>query len=76
MAVMGKPVMTLSECVRVMREAGFRTSEKAIADGIEKGYYPFGRIKGVGPTGRRATEIYRVKFEAWMQEMTGVEVGA
>ena len=74
MAGMKKPVLTLHECVAELRALGVRTSPNTIATGIERGDYPFGIIKSVGPTGRRYTEIYRVKFEAWVKETYGVEV--
>ena len=64
-----RPVMTLNECTQEMRALGFRTSPATICNGIESGVYPFGVIKSISPNGRRATEIYRVKFEAWLREM-------
>lgn len=70
---MSRPIMTLAECTEEMRAKGFRTSPARIRNGLESGLYPFGRIISVGATGRKATEIYRVKFEAWLREMCGEE---
>ena len=64
-----RPVMTLNECTQVLRSLGVRTSPATICNSIENGVYPFGVIKSVGPNGRRSTEIYRVKFDAWLREM-------
>ena len=66
------PQMSASECVKVMREAGFRISVMTLMDGLENGYYPFGRIKSIGGTGRRTPEIYRGDFERWLKEKLGV----
>lgn len=67
---MQRPIMTLNEVVRAMRVAGFRTSEKVIADGIADGRYPFGAMISVGGTGRRRFEIYRADFGKWLDEKT------
>lgn len=66
---MAKPVITLNECVNIMRDHGFRMTASRLRDDIESGAYPFGRIISIGPNGRRQTEIYRVKLEAWLKEM-------
>lgn len=66
-----KPVMTLKECAEELRRLGVRTSETAIADALEAGIYPFGRLKSLGKTGRRTFEIWRVDFERWLRERTG-----
>ena len=71
---MQKPIMTLSECARELRRLGVRTSNQRICDGLEKGVYPFGAIFSVGPSGRRTTVIYWVKFNAWVKENLGVEL--
>lgn len=67
-----KPQMSASECVEAMRTVGFRISVMALMDGLEEGYYPFGRIKSRGVTGRRTPEIYRGDFERWLKEKLGV----
>ena len=63
---MQKITMTITEVYYAMREAGIRCSPKMISAGIASGVYPFGRIVGTGPTGRKQTEIFRVDFEAWL----------
>lgn len=70
---MARPIMTLQECAEAMRAKGFRTSTARIRNNLESGAYPFGRIVSVGATGRRNTEIFRVKFEAWLREVCGEE---
>lgn len=62
-----KPTMTLAECAAAMREHGIHCSASGIADGIESGAYPFGRIKSTGPTGRRTAEIFTDKFYSWIK---------
>ena len=59
--------MTLRDVYYAMAAAGIRCSEKVIADGIECGAYPFGRIVNKGETGRRTVQIFRVDFEAWLE---------
>lgn len=58
--------MTLRECVEAMRDLGIRCSPTLVGDAIERGVYPFGRVKAVGKTGKRAFEIWRVDFEDWI----------
>lgn len=70
---MPTPTMTLKECAVAMRERNIPCTETGIADAIELGIYPFGRIKHVGKTGRRSIEIWRVDFERWLKERTGGE---
>lgn len=65
------PQLTASQAVREMRAMGFKLNVPDLMDGIEQGYYPFGRIKRRGATGRRTPEIYRVDFERWIKEKTG-----
>lgn len=59
--------MTLRDVCRAMSAAGIRCTEKVIADGIDCGAYPFGRIISRGETGRRTVQIFRVDFEAWLE---------
>lgn len=68
-----KLTVTLHECEDILRSYGIRCSASGIADGIESGAYPFGRIKGVGPSGMRQTEIFRVDLMNWLREK-GAEV--
>lgn len=65
---MPTPMMTLKDCVVEMRTYGIKCKEMDVADAIEDGTYPFGRLKRVGNTGRRTFEIWRVDFERWLRE--------
>lgn len=65
---MPTPTMTLKDCATEMRDCGIRCTEMDIADAIESGIYPFGRVKRRGNTGRRTLEIWRVDFERWLAE--------
>lgn len=67
---MQAPTMTLKDCTEAMRGYGIPCTERDIADAIEQGIYPFGRIKRRGTTGRRTFEIWRVDFERWLSERT------
>lgn len=66
-----KPTMTLHECANAMRAAGIACSPRGIADSIQDGIYPFGRIKSIGEGGNRRFEIWRVDFERWLSEKIG-----
>jgi hypothetical protein len=70
---MQKLTMTLMEVYHKMREVGIRCSPKSISAGIASGAYPFGRVVSVGETGRRALEIFRVDFDAWLKSKTPKE---
>ena len=63
---MPKLTMTLREVQYEMRAAGIPCSVQSISAGIASGAYPFGRVVGVGPSGRRTLEVFRVDFEAWL----------
>ncbi len=65
---MNKLTVTLHECEDILRSYGIRCSAAGIAEGIESGAYPFGRIKRVGRSGRRDTEIFRVDLMNWLRE--------
>lgn len=65
-----QPTMTLNECANAMRDRGIPCSPRGIADAIERGEYPFGRVKHNGKK-RRAFEIFRVDFEAWLDGKVG-----
>ncbi len=69
---MGKPVMTLTECTAELRRYGIRCSPMEVGDCIEKGIYPFGRLK-CATDKRRTFEIWRMDFEAWLKEK-GVKI--
>lgn len=68
-----KPTMSLKDCTAAMRRCGIRCSPLRIAEAIELGIYPFGRVVSVGDTGRRTFEIWRVDFEKWLKERTNEE---
>lgn len=61
-----KITMTIMDVYHEMREAGISTSPTRISAGIASGAYPFGKVIGIGETGRRTVEIYRVDFNAWL----------
>ena len=60
--------MTIPEVARDMRQEGFPISERFLAEGIETGEYPFGRVLRTGPTGRRTFLINRRDYENWKNE--------
>ena len=62
-----KLTMTISELYQEMREVGIPCSPNSIANGIESGAYPFGRVVCTGETGRRRIEVFRVDFLAWLR---------
>ncbi len=64
---MEKLTMTCREAYYAMRKAGIRSSPERISAGIASGYYPFGSVVNVGPTGRKTIEIYSVDFYAWLE---------
>ncbi len=64
--------MTLEEVAQAMRNVGISISKISLADGIQNGLYPFGRVRRCGPTGRRTFEIPRLKFKQWLEEEFGV----
>ncbi len=67
-----KPTMTLQEVACAMRNAGIHCSAAGVAEAIEKGIYPFGRVKKVSDrTGYRSFEIFTVDFQRWLDEKTG-----
>ena len=70
---MPKLTMTLMDVYYAMRAVGIRCSPTSISAGIASGAYPFGRVVSVGETGRRALEIFRVDFDAWLQSKTPKE---
>lgn len=68
-----RPEMTVAEVAGEMRAAGFHVSNKAVVDRIESGLYPFGRVIGVGRSGRRTIHVLRVDFQRWLEEVTKYE---
>lgn len=67
------PEMTVADVAGEMRAAGFHVSNKAIVDRIASGLYPFGRIIGVGRSGRRTVHVLRVDFQRWLENVTRYE---
>lgn len=63
-----KLTVPLEEAAQLLRRAGMRISSAELATGIAAGRYSFGRLIGVGPTGRRRTEIFRVDLLRWIAE--------
>lgn len=57
--------LNLHECVQMFRTYGLKTSEMAIAAGIEQKVYPFGVC--IQLSGRRF-EIYKALVEKWLKE--------
>lgn len=62
-----KLTMTIMEVYLAMRDAGIPNSPKKISAGIASGAYPFGRVVGVGETGRKTIEVFRVDFQRWLK---------
>ena len=67
---MAKLTMTVHEVVQAMRQVGIQCTPRIVSDGIASGMYPFGTVVGVGETGRRTLQIFRVDFEAWIESKT------
>lgn len=65
-----KPTMTLNEVLSEMRAAGIPCSCTSVADAIEHGIYPFGRVKSYGKCGNRRFEIFTVDFRKWLKGRT------
>ena len=57
--------MTVADTVKVMRDAGIKSSPDRVMAGIEQGVYPWGDcIKLRSPE----YTVYRKVFEQWMKE--------
>lgn len=57
--------MTVADAVKVMREAGIKTSPDRVMTGIEQGVYPWGDcIKMRSPE----YTVYCKMFEQWLKE--------
>ena len=63
-------MISATQAVQLLRERGIRMSVPRLIHGIEAGYYSFGRVVGVGESGRRTVEIYQKPFTEWMEEVT------
>lgn len=65
-----KPKMTLLDVCNDMRSRGAGMTQKTVADGIESGAFPFGKILSV-TNGRRHLLILRKDYETWANENLG-----
>ena len=69
-----KLTVTINEALEIMRNAGVPVSGVTLADGIESGVYPFGRlVRKSETTGRRTFEIFRVDLLRWLESKTPKE---
>lgn len=59
--------MTLEDVCKLFRSYGIPMEVIRLADDIEAGIYPFGRLVKVSPTGRRTFEIWRCDVEAFIK---------
>ncbi len=65
---MAKPRMTVAEVCRDLRNCGMGLTHKTVSDGIASGLFPFGKLIGVNPSGRRTFMILRKDYEKWKEE--------
>lgn len=63
-----KLTMTVAEVARELHQFGMRASPTYVANAIESGHFPFGRLVSTGAAGRRTFEIFRVDFQRWLEE--------
>lgn len=68
-----KLTLSINETLAIMREAGVPASGASLADGIESGAYPFGRLVRKSESGRRTFEIFVVDLRRWLEEKTPKE---
>lgn len=68
---MNKPKMTLQDVFDDMKKRGFLLNYRSFQSGLEQGMFPFVRILGVGPSGRRTYMIFRKDYEIWADEYLG-----
>lgn len=59
--------MTLEDVCKLFRSYGIPMEITRLADDIEAGIYPFGRLIKKSPTGRRTFEIWRVDVESFIK---------
>lgn len=65
---MGKFKMTLDDVVLDMRDRGMKMGKKTLADAIESGYFPFGKVISTGANGVRNILIMRKDYENWADQ--------
>lgn len=58
--------MTLDDVCKLFRSYGIPMEATRLADDIESGYYPFGRLVKKSPNGRRTFEIWRIDVENYI----------
>jgi hypothetical protein len=68
---MANPRMTLKDVADDMRSRGCGLALHTIADRIEDGTFPFGKITSTGNSGRRTFLIFRKDYESWAAEYLG-----
>jgi len=59
--------MTLEDVCKLFRSYGIPMEVRRLADGMENGAYPFGRLIRKSPNGRRTFEIWRCDVEAFIE---------
>ena len=69
---MANPRMTLKDVADDMRSRGCGLARRTIADRIEDGTFPFGKITSTGNSGRITFIIFRKDYESWADEYLGV----
>lgn len=62
------PRITINETLQEFRKAGIHISQSVLADGIEDGTYPFGRLIAK-TSSRRTFEIWRKDVEAFLASL-------
>lgn len=65
--------VTVNETLSILRAAGMPATASTLADGIESGVYPFGRMVRKSESGRRTFEIFRVDLMSWIDSKTPKE---
>ena len=73
---MKKQKMSIAEVCADMRLWGFSISQKTLANGIESGIFPFGRVLSISETGIRHILIMRNDYEKWKEEMINGKAGS
>lgn len=67
--------MTLGDVCRLFRQHGIPVEASQLADDIEAGIYPFGRLVKKSPTTQRRTfQIWRVDVLAFLKSKYPTEV--
>lgn len=72
--VQNKIRLTLEDVRKDMNSKGMRVSNKTIADSIESGIFPFGKILRKSDSGIRTIIIMRKDYEEWIDHYCSGEV--